>query len=242
MTSPVATALLILSAGPSGLNYGGAHGWACSAPVDVDGFRGSILRQYTAKGDELPYIMEVKEPGSPSFPHSITWTVDPDPAGPPPRRKPGFLAGRKEADAFRTGPDYVHISFTWHTRVEGPVWAHYWGDGAYVGADLLQTARAARRFRDRQGLSGGISGGISNRALLTALAEARTWQVVAIDSTGKRLFTESFQVPGWRSAEAEFRRARAQIDRIEAEFRKHHEPREVDGASCTDQEDPSASI
>ena len=234
--------LLLVGAAVSEQNYGGAHGWMCSAPVDVDGFRGSILRHFVPGGDDSPYIMEAKAPGDHPDRHSVHWTVYPDPAGPRPGLKRALVKGRKQSDAFRTGPDFIHILFGWHTRVKGPVWAHYWGDGAYAGADRLMTARSARRYRDKQGLTGGVDGGLVARPLLTALAEARTLRVVAIDATGKRLFSESFQLPRRQSAEAEFRRARAQLDRLEAEFRKDHEPREEAGAGCADHDDPASGI
>jgi len=226
----------------SAQNHGGAHGWVCSAVVEVDGYRGGVLRHFGADSDHSPYIVTVHEPGDHRGRHSVTWTIHPDPAGPQPTRKRSFRAGRKQADAFRSGPDFVHIHFAWYTRVEGPVWAHYWGDGAYAGADRLMTARSARRFRDKDGLTGGISGGLSARPLLTALAGARTWQVVAVDATGKQLFSDSFQLPRWQAAEAEFRRARARLDALEAEFRKDHEPREQSDAACADHDDPNSTI
>lgn len=221
----------------------GAYGWSCGAAVSFDGYSGYLGRNY-GQGNELsPYVMEAREAGStdPNR-HRITWTVYPLAEGPPPSRRPNFLGGRREAGLFATGPDYVHISFLWHTQVTGPVWAYYWGDGHYAGVEMLMSARNTRRFRDRDGLLGGISGGLSDRALLTALADARSWTVVAIDATGKRLFQETFAVPDRQRVEAEYRRARAALDRVEARFRATHAPLSEDGVACEDAEDPAASI
>lgn len=233
---------ILAAAAVPGPNHGGAYGWICWAPVDVDGFRGSMLRHFAAEGEDSPYMMEAKSPGDHPDRPSVHWTIHPDPAWQPPPRKSTFVVGRNEAGAFRSGPDYISILFGWHTHVKGPVWAHYWGDSVYVGAALLMTAKSARKYRDKQGLTGGVAGGLVARPLLTALAEARTLRVVANDSTGKRLFSESFPLPGWRSAEAEFRRARSEMEKLESEFRKDHVPRESAGAACVDHDDPASGI
>jgi hypothetical protein len=235
----VILAALLVAAQP---DWDGAYGWGCSTPVAIEGYVGGLSRSYGRGAGLEPYFLQAQEPGSAPEGHSVTWTIYPLAEGPPARRRVTFLGGRREADAFVSGPDYVHIAFSWHTEVTGPVWAYYWGDGRYVGAEMLFSAGNVRRFRDRSGRLGGISGGLANRTLLAALADARSWTVVAADATGKRLFSETFSVPRWRAAEAEYRRARAALDRVEARFRVTHEPLSADGVSCADEDDPASMI
>ena len=235
----ISSALLLAAA--LGQTPGGEFGWSCSVAVTIDDYSGSVSRNFGDGLEAAPYLFQVQRQTG-DIRHDVIWSVFPRPEGPPPDGPPGFLNGRREADAFSTGPDYVHIDFRWHTQVVGPVWAHYWGDGAYAGADLLMTARHVRRFTDRDGRLGGLSGGLATRPILTALAPAQSWTVVVNDATGKQLFTETFEVPRRELAEAEFRRARAIMDRLEAHFRLDHRPRSEGGATCGDDPPPEAVI
>ena len=235
----MAPSILLLAALALDQNEGGTWGWSCGTSVTVDGYAGGISRTYGKGSENEAYVMQVD---TPERRHSITWTVHPLLEGPPPSKRPAFLGGRRESEAFATGPDYVHIDFLWRTSAVGPIWAHYWGDGVYAGADLLMSARQVRRATGKDGTLGGLSGGLASRPLLTALAGARRWTVVAEDSAGKRLFGDSFTVPRREVAEAEYRRARAAIDRAEPIFRLTHEPYDKDGVTCTDHENPAASI
>jgi hypothetical protein len=239
----LALCLLAFAPAPAGAqNWGGAFGWTCGGGFAVDGYQAGMWRTYGIDDPDAPYQIQAHAADADAGSHNMTWTISPRTEGPPQVRSRGFLMGRREAEAFREGPDYVHIDFSWHTSVAGPIWAHYWGDGTYAGADMLMTRWDVRRWTDRQGLLGGLSGGLSSRPLLTALAPARRWTVVAVDATGKQLHSESFEMPSWRAVETEYRRMRATIDRVELRFRTAHDPITEDGVACADIEDSAGSI
>jgi hypothetical protein len=117
-------------------------GWRCSGQFEVDGQRVSMWRDFDASGTINPYIIQ-------SFdrePHGTTWTIDPRPETFPPDGKAfPSMRGRNEAEVLREGPDYVHISYEWHTEAVGPIYVYFWGDGIYVGAEQLFSARQVRR-------------------------------------------------------------------------------------------------
>ena len=242
--------LLLLQAGAppaeeERTNFGGEYGWICSAPMNVDGYRGGILRHYDSTTRHGPYLVQLHW-RSGERRYRASWTIDPRPEGPPPsppRRRMRYFEPRAERQAFEPGPESVGIDFGWYVAgVVGPVHARYWGDGVYVGEERLYTARQVRRRIDRDGMFSGFSGGLNNPALLRALAAARTWRVVVTDSVGKVLLSESFDVPRREAVAAEFRRARAALDSAEARFRIDHERLIGPDASCQDNEDPEATI
>jgi hypothetical protein len=224
-----------------GAPQGGWWGWSCGTSLSVDGFEGGVYRDFGPGFEHAPYRIELREPGQ-GRGHNVSWTIDPRPEGPPPSARPSFLDPRREQEAFASGPNYVHIDFDWLAEATGPIHAYYWGDGAYAGADLLMSARQVRRFTDRDGRLGGLSGGLAVRTLLSALAPARRWTVAAVDSTGKTLFSESFDLPRREAVEAAFRRARAAIDSVEARFRPAHRPINEGGVRCEDKENPESAI
>lgn len=172
--------------------------------------------------------------------HSITWSVDPRPYGPPAGARTNFRAGRAAAEAFRGGPSYVSIAFPFEAKLTGPLWVHYWGDGQYAGAEMLYTAKNARKWRDRSGRTRGISAGLSSRPIIAKLADAVQWAVSARDATGREIVFERFAMPRWQLAAAEFVRVRGVMDAVEMEFVRTHESIERDGVRCDDHEDPSA--
>ncbi len=221
-------------------SYGGDYGWSCSAPLAVDGYQGGMFRHFGKGLEDEPYVLQMRR--EPPDGHDISWTVFPRPEGPPEGRKHSFLRGRKEAEAFSGGPDYVHIDFSWNERLTGPIWVHYWGDGVYAGSHMLVTARQVRRWTDKQGRTAGLSGGLATPSLLAALAPARSWSVVAADATGRTIFSDTFQMPDWRQVEAEYRRVRARIDMVEQRFRADHEPRSENGVHCSDEPSPDSTI
>jgi hypothetical protein len=227
-----------------GVDHDGEYGWICSVGIEVEGYRGGILRHYPSGATAEPYRVDLEwRRGERRY--GATWTIDPRPEGPPPQRagRRRHFQPRAESEAFVLGPDYVHIDFGWLVPgVVGPVHAHYWGDGVSAGADLIYTARQVRRRTDRAGMLAGFSGGLSEPALLQALAPARLWSVVVSDSTGKVLLSDSFEVPRRELVAAEFRRARAILDDLEARFRVDHRPLREGSAACQDNEDPNATI
>jgi hypothetical protein len=241
----LAAALLVQEAGPpeptAVINEGGAFGWRCWAPVTLGRFQGSVLRSFGSRLKHSPYVMQVELP-DPDDRRTVRWTVDPRPAGPPQGKKKKRRWARAQADAFRNGPDSVVVQFKWeHVPLTGPLWVQFWGDGAYGGAQILMNARDTRRyFRKGRGPTGaGTSPGAD---VIAKLASARRWTAVALDSSGKRLASETFEVPGPEEAEAAFREARRRIDSLEPRFAASHDPIEEGGAGCSDEEDPAATI
>ncbi|MES2754933.1 MAG: hypothetical protein V4659_09740 [Pseudomonadota bacterium] len=239
-------------------NLDGAFGWRCSAAFAVDGYSGGLWRDYGADAHDAPYMIDVSRtfsrsaghvlralsvrPPAETARHIIMWAIDPRPGGPPLTTKPDFLAGRVLADAFRLGPTYVSVDFPFETALVGPLWAHYWGDGAYAGAETLYTARAARKARNRDGRTVGISAGLLSRPILAKLADTTEWTVSARDPAGREITFERFAVPRWQNVESEFRRLRALMDALELEFRTTHAPLKRGGVSCADHGDPAGEI
>ncbi|HEX6376677.1 MAG TPA: hypothetical protein VFZ91_13265 [Allosphingosinicella sp.] len=217
----------------------GDWGWRCEAKVSLGAYQGSVWRDYAKWPDPSPYHMKV-ELADPEKRHTLRWAVDPRPEGRPPRKRRSWPDPRPPADAFRSGPGFVAIDFRWDAPAVGPIWAHYWGDGAYAGAQRLMTASdATRRIGNLPAFA--LSTTIA-RDLVPALASARTWTVVATDATGRQLSSETFEVPAWQEAEAEFRRARASLDAVEPRYRSGAGPQEGDEAACYEHEDPAAII
>lgn len=221
-------------------NNGGEWGWRCTAEISLAGHGGYVSRDFGKGVEAAPYIMEARwiEGGRQ---RSIVWALAS--RGNPARdSKYAYLGGRAPAHAFRDGPDYVHIDFDWLATAVGPIWAHYWGDGAYAGADLLMTRRQARQSLNSRGELAGLSGGLATRSLLVALADSTRWTVTAVDGAGKTLFSETFEVPGRAAAETEFVRARGAIEQLEQQFVRDHHGVAANGVTCADNESPLSSI
>jgi len=219
----------------------GDWGWTCEAPVTLGDYKGSVSREFFPwSGDHSPYRMRIERPGSGDR-YAISWTIDPRPEGPPRGSKRRWPNPRKQAGAFRAGPDLVRIDFKWGRDAVAPIWVHYWGDGAYAGADLLVTARMMKRRIANIPSPYSSEGGLASRRLLAALAPARIWTVVVTDSAGKTYSSETFSVPTWREAESAFRHARARIDAMERRYRSL-DPLPESDASCTPHEDPEAIV
>jgi len=238
---PVHALLMLLLLPDAPESYGGQYGWRCSVTFEMEHYRGGMWRDFGAGAENSPYMMQAWA-ADPNVHHEVYWTVDPRPEGPPPTKKRRFLEGLKESEAFAAGPEYVHIDFGWYTEALGPIWAHYWGGGAYAGADLVMTARQVRKSTGKDGKASGLSGGLFNRRIMTALAATPDWTVTAVDAAGRTLFSESFRIPSRDAAEREFRRGRAAIDALEPKFRVDHRMLEEAGAVCVDHEDPASGI
>ncbi|HEX8469116.1 MAG TPA: hypothetical protein VF620_15060 [Allosphingosinicella sp.] len=222
-------------------NHGGAYGWRCSAEVAIGRHRGSVWRDYDERLIPSPYIIQVQLP-DPADRQTTSWMVDPRHEGPPPGQKRNGVSGVREADAFRNGPGSVQFELKWEpVELAGPLWVHYWGDGRHAGTRMMASARHTRRdyARRHHGTAIGVH---PDRDLIAKLASASRWTAVAVDSTGKLFASKTIEVPTPQQAEAAFREARARIDSLERRFAANHEPREEGGASCSDHEDPAATI
>lgn len=218
----------------------GAFGWRCWAPVAIGRHKGSVWRDYGKKLENSAYIMNVERP-APGNPRTIQWAVDPRP-DPPAGAKRRWPMAVREADAFRNGPSSVIIDFTWEPRaLTGPLWVQFWGDGSYAGTQMMRKARDVRRYYggERPAFTAGLT---PSTALIARLASAQRWTAAAVDSTGRLLSSETFEMPTPDEAEAVFRKARARIDSLEPRFAIDHEPLDEGGAGCTDEENRAASI
>ncbi len=152
------------------------------------------------------------------------------------------MRGRNEAEVLREGPDYVHISYEWHTEAVGPNYVYFWGDGIYVGAEQLFSARQVRRYTGKDGKTGGLSAGLSTGSILRDLYKTRTWAFSVIDATGKKLTDGAFHPPDLARSVSEYRRVRAQIENLDAEFRTDFRDKSRDTTSCSAFEDPAGTI
>jgi hypothetical protein len=213
-------------------------GWRCTGRFDVEGRRVTIWRDFDASGKNSPYQIQTFE----HEPHGTYWTIDPRPEGPLAGEPVSWDTGRSEADVLRDGPDYVHINYPWRTQVVGPVHVYFWADETYVGAELLFSARQVRRWTDKDGTMGGLSGGLSKGPIMRALYGSETWAFKVTDATGKELTAGAFRPPDLGRSIVEYRRAREEIERLEVEFRSDFQDRVSGTTTCAAHEDPSASI
>jgi hypothetical protein len=228
--------------GKAGLLPAGASppewGWRCSGRFEVDGQGVSIWRDFDASGTINPYFIQ-------SFnhePHGTSWIIDPRRGGHSTGKSIPWKTGRAEAAVLSEGPDYVHINYQWHTEVVGPIYAYFWGDGRYVGAEQLFTSRQARRFTAKDGKMGGLSGGLSQGSILRELYKTETWAFSATDANGKKLTEGTFHPPDLAHSVNEYRRVRAQIENLEAKFRGDYQEQEEGDTTCTAQVDPASEI
>ena len=213
------------------------YGWRCVTKLEIDGYPVSMWRDYIEGESAGTYVLQTL--GTPKFPHTTYWSIYSTPEGPAADAPLTHLKPRAEASILAEGPDYVHIDFPWHTEAVGPIWAHYWGDGEYAGAQMLFSAKAVRRMRDKEGKVGGLSGGLSNGTVMKALAGKRDWTVAAMDVTGKLLFSDTFRPPMLGKSLDTYRRARADMDAMEQEFRTDHRTRTRGETFCADNGDPN---
>lgn len=137
--------------------------------------------------------------------------------------------------------DIVSIDFHWGPDAVAPIWAHYWGDGTYMGADLLMSVKAMRSRIAANISPFGYDGGLIHRKLLKRLSRARIWTVVVTDAAGKTRSSATFPVPIWQEAEAAFLKARSGIDAMELSYRNLN-PLTESEASCTAHEDPAGIV
>lgn len=213
-------------------------GWRCTGGFEVEGQQVIIWRDFDASGALLPYRIQTVE----SEPNGTYWTIDPRPDGPAKGEPVTWNTGRSEAEVLRDGPDYVHINFPWYTAVTGPVYAHFWGDGTYAGAERLFTARQVRHSTGRDGKMGGLSGGLSKGPTMQSLYRAQIWAFKVTDATGKELTSGSFHPPDLARAAARYRLVRTEIDQLETEFRTDFETKVRGSTICEADEDPASTI
>lgn len=170
--------------------------WECEGHFEVDGKRVLILRHFPLSGDIRPYVMQTFG-GSDGY-SNITWTIAPEGHS---------LANARNLDRVLVeGPDLVGIGFPWRTQVTGPVYAHFWGDGAYAGSQILYNARQVRQRTGQDGTMGGLQGGLGQGAVLQALAGSDTWSFAVIDQTGKELVRGQLRPPDLNRSVAEYHR------------------------------------
>lgn len=213
-------------------------GWDCVGTFEVEGQRVGIGRGFDDSGTINPYSIQ-------SFdhePHGTTWTIDPRPDGPPVDAPPSWNRGRSEAKVLREGPDYVHISYPWHTEVVGPVYVYFWGDGTYIGAEQLFSARQVRRWTGKDGKMGGLSSGLSKGPIMQALYKTQDWTFKVTDATGKELTSGTFHPPDLARSIVEYRRVRAEIEKLEVEFRTDFQTKTLGTTRCAANDDPASSI
>lgn len=204
-----------------------ALGWRCATNFEVDGRRVNMWRDYFPSEEAGVYQLQMA-----SGPHRTSWTINSRVQSNSPKKKLAFRAGRSEADVLAHGPDYVSIGFHWHNEVVGPVWTYYWGDGQYAGVKKLLSARQVKKSTKGDGKMGGISAGLSQGPIMQKLSSAKQWSVVAVDATGKQLYSETFSPPNLTNAKIEYRKARSEIEKLEEQFRKDPRPIRVGDTAC----------
>lgn len=193
-----------------------AAGWTCDVHVALGQFDGGVGRRLDDAGvPERGYLMQLTEGGSPNR-RMVVWNILAADARRGRRGEIDLPALRPEATAFAEGPGYVSITYRWSLGVAGPVWAYFYGDGRLVGQQMISTARQVRHARG-WGASG-LAGGLGDPAILARLAPARDWTVIATDGAGREIHRETFRIPGRDEAAAAFARARAEIDRMVADY------------------------
>ena len=213
-------------------------GWSCTGRFKVEGRRVTIWREFEASGTIRPYQIQTFA----SRPNGTYWTIDPRPDGPPASEPISWETGRSEGDVLRDGPDYVQISYSWHTRVVGPVHVYFWADEKYAGSERLFSAKQVRRLTDKDGMMGGLSSGLSKGQIMQSLYGSQTWSYKVTDATGKELTVGAFRPPDLASSIAEYRQVRADIERLELEFRADFQRKAKGSTICEANADPSTTI
>lgn len=226
-------ALLLLAAQADA--HADSLSWRCVTRLEIDGHPVSMWRDYAEGESEGTYVLQTLD--TEVFPYTTYWQIHSSEKGPAADAPPTHLRPRTEASIIADGPEYVHIDYRWHTEAVGPIWAHYWGDGEYAGAEMLFSSWQVRKMREKDGKIGGLSGGLSRGPVMKALAGKRDWTVAAVDATGKRLFSTTFRPPMLSRSLDAYRRARTEMDAAEREFRIDHKTRDHGTASCADNVD-----
>lgn len=184
--------------------------YTCSVPVELDGLRGGMWRHFNPGHADEFYVIQLYNPAVPSGPFAL-WSVDNRPPAPP--RDYGFQTGRREADAFRLGPDYISFGEIEHGGVvAGRLWVRLFGDDVYAGVFLRQTARRTRaaRRRGERTLSVSVTQ-IHYPEIVARLATAREWRAVLVDEGGHELGSRTLNVPAPPQVKAAFERGRAEL-------------------------------
>ncbi|HEX8644206.1 MAG TPA: hypothetical protein VF702_09880 [Allosphingosinicella sp.] len=191
--------------------------YRCSVAVHMDGLSGGMWRDFSPGRPDEFYHIQLNDPEPGGGPRA-SWSVDNRPPARP--RVYGWRTGRPEADAFRYGPHFVSFGTFLTGRIrDGAIHARLYGDGVLAGTILAQGAKQTRRgYRmGAEGMSFSLSSPF-NAPVIAALANARSWEAVLVDATGRELGRKTVRVPSPAIAEAEFNRARAELLRHRAEF------------------------
>jgi|GEM_PF-4434772 len=196
-------------------------GWLCNASFEAGGFHGALFRWISHDGhpDGRLWIQSATGPDN----RMISWEMT-DPAGYPVDRSRGPTPLTPER-AFAAGP-HVQITYGWVGARDGPIWAHYYGDGHYAGVELIESRLRARATLGRD--AAGRLGDIRDPAIRARLASARQWTIVVADGTGRETYRETLRLPLPAEVEAGYRRAKLAVDRMTANFR----------ADCAEDEEP----
>jgi hypothetical protein len=205
-------------------------GWRCGGRFELDGHPAVIWRDFDASGKVGSYFIQTID--GHEYPHTTYWTIDPRPEGPPAEEPVSWDTGRSEEEVLRDGPDSVHIDYLWRTTVVGPVQVYFWGDGSYVGAEQLFSARSVRRYTDDDGTMGGLSGGLSKGPIMKALYRSQAWMFKVTDATGKQLAEETFRPPDLARSITEYRHMRTEIESLEVEFRTDFQAKTRGSITC----------
>ncbi|HYJ29148.1 MAG TPA: hypothetical protein VEW25_02255 [Allosphingosinicella sp.] len=228
---PTAAQLLLATAlvqpGPASGERVEPH--TCGVALEIDGLSGGLLRHfYPGQPDDF-YLIQLQNPQVPGSGPFATWQIDDRPPARP--RVYGYQVGRPEAVVFRQGPDSVSFGMVEHGEVrDGPIWVRMYGDGAYAGTFLAQTARRTRR-QHRLGARA-VSVHVSQlhqSTVVANLAGALEWRAVLVDSSGRELGSKTVRVPGRAQVEAEFIRARAELLRHRDDYLANPERAAVEG-------------
>jgi hypothetical protein len=185
--------------------------FTCGVAIEMDGLSGGLLRHFYPNQPDDFYLIQLQDPRSPGSGPFAIWQIDNRPPARP--RVYGYQVGRPEAVIFRQGPDSVSFGTIEYGEVrDGPIWVRMYGDGAYAGAFLVQTARQTRRQHRHRGY--GVSVLVSQPhqpAVVANLAGALEWRAVLVDPSGRELGSRSVRVPARARVEAEFVRAKAEL-------------------------------
>lgn len=194
--------------------------YRCSVPIEVAGLSGAMWRDFGMRRPDDFYIMQLNPPEPGTGPRAI-WSIDNRPPAPP--RRYGWQVGRPEGVVFRQGPDSVSFGTIETGEIpSGALWVHLYGDGAYAGTVLQQSARQTRRATryGARAVSLFASQGAAPEAF-ARLASAREWLAVLVDSSGRELGRSVVTVPTGAEIQREFERARTALLRNREEFLAH---------------------
>jgi hypothetical protein len=195
--------------------------YRCTVAMALDGLRGSMWRDFASGIPDDYYRIQMFDAAESSPAPVLTWSVDNRPPARP--RVYGWSVGRREAEAFRDGPDYFSFGTMHYGSVtDGAISAQLFGDGVYAGTILAQRAKYTRRVHRLGGSALTLSVSYNQYPVTVArLAAASDWEAVLIDATGRELARKTVHVPSPAAAQAEFNRARAELLRQRDAFLLH---------------------